>query len=251
VDADALRALAHPVDGVCWRVVETQETAATVSITSSQADQFRLEELLDASKPPVPADAAGLSYLLSTPFRYPPLDYGSRFGSVFERGIFYASTHLQTSFAESAVYLWLFRAALVDIGPLSEIRDERSSYSVKLRTVSGIKLCATAFDGIRAELIRPDRWSDSQAFGSSLRAAAIGALWYPSARIDGENVAIFEPGVFRSKKESNLRSWHVLLTDDRCWFGSADRADNYEYFFDQFAHNGAIAHATASTGNGE
>ncbi|MCV6615090.1 MAG: RES family NAD+ phosphorylase [Cellvibrionaceae bacterium] len=40
---------------------------------------------------------------MSTPFRYPPLAYGSRFGSTLERGIFYASQELATAFAESAV----------------------------------------------------------------------------------------------------------------------------------------------------
>ena len=242
MDADFLRALARPISGVGWRVVETQETAATVAITNSQADQSRLEELLEASKPPVPGDAADLSYLLSTPFRYPPLDYGSRFGSAFERGIFYASADLQTSFAESAVYLWLFRAALVDVGPLYEISDERSSYSIKLSTANGISLSHPEFDDIRANLVRPGRWSDSQALGSLLREVGVGALWYPSARIDGENVGVFELNVFDSKKESNLRAWHVHLNNDRCWFGAADRADSYEYHFAQFAENGTIPH---------
>ncbi|MDI7027707.1 RES family NAD+ phosphorylase, partial [Pseudomonas aeruginosa] len=68
-----------------------------------------LEELLESSKPPVPADAEPLHYLLKTPFRYPPLRWGSRFGRRHEPSLFYAALKLETAMAESAYYrcvLW-------------------------------------------------------------------------------------------------------------------------------------------------
>ena len=66
-----------------------------------------LEELIEDVKPP-PGAPAGLHYLLFTPFRYPPLRHGSRFGTRAERGIWYGSRTRATAFAEKAYYLLLF-----------------------------------------------------------------------------------------------------------------------------------------------
>jgi len=47
----------------------------------------------------------GLDYLLFPPFRYPPLKWGSRFGTEYQRGLFYGSQLLATALAEVA-YIW-------------------------------------------------------------------------------------------------------------------------------------------------
>src|SRR3989442_14754439 len=62
--------------GEAWRVVEDQYLFSTRKLVGSDAEQRVLEELLEAAKPA--AAARGLHYLLSTPFRYPPLTRGSR-----------------------------------------------------------------------------------------------------------------------------------------------------------------------------
>ncbi|MEP5764528.1 MAG: RES family NAD+ phosphorylase [Halieaceae bacterium] len=242
MDAAQLRQLAGPASSNAWRVVETQETAATATITNNQAEQSRLEELLDTSKPGLPADLSHLSYLLFTPFRYPPLEYGSRFGSQFERGILYAALELRVAFAESAVYLWLFRSGPLEIGPLAVIRDQRSSYSVPVATQSGLQLAAQAFDDLRAQLTRRDDWNASQAFGNTVRDAGIQALWYPSCRIDGDNVAVLDPAALGAAREANLRPWHMVLDGERCWFGAQARDESFEFSFEQFAVNGVIPH---------
>src|SRR5450631_122879 len=76
-----------------WRAVEDQSVNATHKLVDSDAEQTLLEALIDGAKPPWPASERmrGLHYLLSTPFRYPPLRHGSRFGTRAERGIFYGS----------------------------------------------------------------------------------------------------------------------------------------------------------------
>ena len=58
---------------------------ATRKLVDSLAEQELLEKLLEGAKPPAPG--ARVHYLLSTPFRYPPLPHGSRFGRATERGI--------------------------------------------------------------------------------------------------------------------------------------------------------------------
>jgi len=237
-----LQALATPLRETVWRVVETQETAATAAITSSHAEQSRLESLLDNSKPRLSSDLDGLSYLLFTPFRYPPLPYGSRYGSQFERGILYAALSLRVAFAESAVYLWLFRSGPVDTGPLTEIRDQRSSYSIPVVTQCGLRLSDEPLSGLRPQLTRADDWSHSQRFGTRAREAGIDALQYPSCRIDGDNMAVFEPRALGHKRESNLRSWHMVLDAKRCWFGATSRDDSFEFSYEQFSQQGKIPH---------
>ena len=82
-----------------WRVVEGQHQISTRKLVETDAEQGLLEELIDAVKPP---DLAGrrLHYLLSTPFRYPPLRHGSRFGARHDRGVWYGSETLEGAFAE-------------------------------------------------------------------------------------------------------------------------------------------------------
>ena len=76
-------------EGRPWRVVEAQHVVATRKLVDSDEEQSILEDLLDSAKPPKPYDEECKSYhyLLWTPFRYPPLQYGSRLGSPERRGL--------------------------------------------------------------------------------------------------------------------------------------------------------------------
>ncbi len=242
MDASELGALAKRQRSDAWRVVETQEIAATAAITASSAEQSRLEELLEDAKPPLTADLDGLSYLLFTPFRYPPLRYGSRFGSEFERGIFYGALALETAFAESAVYLWLFRAGPVELGPLDVIRDQRSSYRVPVATRRGVDLRDEPFAELRPSLTRRDNWSAPQQFGRTAREAEVQAIWYPSCRYAGTNVAVMDPAALAGQRETDVQAWHLVLDSERCWFGAQPRGESFEFNFEEFAENGRIPH---------
>lgn len=99
----------RPLRGKLLRMVESQAQVATLQLVDNLAEQALLEELLESSKPPLPEAAEPLHYLLKTPFRYPPLRWGSRFGSVHEPSLFYAAQRLETAMAEAAYYrfvLW-------------------------------------------------------------------------------------------------------------------------------------------------
>ncbi len=89
-----------------WRVVEGQHILSTRALVDSAAEHDLLEALLDDSKPPLPngREFAGLHHLLFTPFRYPPLRHGSRFGVRQERGLWYGAEALETAQAEHAYY---------------------------------------------------------------------------------------------------------------------------------------------------
>lgn len=231
--------------GNCWRVVETQETAATMTITSSSSEQSRLEELLDLSKPKIPDDCKGLSYLLMTPFRYPPLRYGSRFGSTWERGIFYGSCELKTALAETAVYFWLFQQGLHTLGPLAQIRDQRTAFSVKLSSHKALDLHSDYFTATSAEINRPDSWEYSQKLGSQVRELGTEFIIYPSARLlSGKNIAVFSPQAFAEKEPVQQQLWHGKFTTESCVFARAGVNDGFEFQRKDFAIDGKIPHPT-------
>lgn len=228
--------------GTVWRVVETQAIAATRDITSSADEQQRLEELLEHSKPPVPSECRTLSYLLMTPFRYPPLRYGSRFGSNHERGIFYASVERSTAFAESAVYLWLFQKGPTILGPLEHIRDQRTAFSVKVRSNHTLDLCNEPFSELRDKLTEPDSWEYTQKLGSEIRKAGADYFLYPSARWkEGTNAAVLAPAAFYSDEPSEQQTWSIRLSTHTCWFGRGGET-SVEFNREDFENEGMLSH---------
>lgn len=226
---------------IAWRVVETQEIAATKAITGSAADQSRLEELLEHSKPKLPDDCRGLDYLLFTPFRYPPLDQGSRFGSRFERGIFYGSEEIKTAFAEVATYLWLFQSGPLEQGPLANIRDQRTLFSASVASAAVLDLSTEPFDLVREALNSPDNWSASQYLGSKIRDAGTDYFYFLSARLSGgANIAVVNPQAFAVKAPLEQQHWHLSLDPQRCWFGC--RQQSVEFSRTEFEVGGKIPH---------
>ena len=109
----------RPAAGGAWRAVEAQHIASTRRLVDSNEEQAVLEELLEESKPRMPASTVGLHYLLATPFRYPPWHRGSRFRSPAEPGVFYAAEERRTACAELGYWRWRF---VTDSSGLDESR---------------------------------------------------------------------------------------------------------------------------------
>ena len=63
--AETLRKAARRIGAKPWRVVEAQHRASTMRLVDTLAEQRALEDLLEAGKPPLPAEAAQLHYLLA------------------------------------------------------------------------------------------------------------------------------------------------------------------------------------------
>ena len=240
---DLAAALRSHIIGSCWRVVETQEIAATMAITQTAAEQSRLEQLLDSSKPKIPADCTHLNYLLMTPFRYPPLRYGSRFGTTWERGIFYGSCELQTAFAETAVYFWLFQQGPIELGALEHIRDQRTAFRVKLSSQRALDFHSEEFN--EAEISNPASWTYTQEMGVQLRELNTEFIIYPSSRLaGGKNIAVFAPQAFAENEPSLQQLWHVKFTVDSCLFVRTGSHENFEFKRDDFSTAGKIPHPT-------
>jgi RES domain len=197
-----------PLACTVHRVVESQETVATLMLVDNRDEQQVLENLLEGSKPPLAADLRDLHYLLAAPFRYPPLVHGSRFGARYERGIFYGSTRLETALGECAFYRLLFLAGL-SVPFTEDVITRHTAFSVELQTERGLDLRTAAFAAATPWLRSPVDYRATQAFGSAMRAHGVEAFLYLSARLEGAdavNVGVFTPRALGNRIE-NAAAW--------------------------------------------
>lgn len=88
---------------LAWRGVEAQHVVSTLRLVDDPDEQALLEQLLDDSKPALPAAAQGLHYLLATPFRYAPA-HASRFRAAHAKGQWYGAETLFAAGAEVAYW---------------------------------------------------------------------------------------------------------------------------------------------------
>jgi hypothetical protein len=163
-----------------FRVVESQHQISTRKLVDSDAEQLVLEQLIETAKPPDPTPSARLHYLLSTPFRYPPLRHGSRFGTRYERGLWYGSETRRATFAETAYYRLLFlEATAADLGT---VQVGLSVFRVRTRTRRGIDLTTAPFDRFQGSLVSKTSYEATQALGSAMRRGGVEVFRYRSAR---------------------------------------------------------------------
>ncbi len=214
-----------------WRVVEAQHQISTRKLVDSDAEQQMLEELIDGVKP-VPVGPR-LHYLLSTPFRYPPLRYGSRFGTVLEQGIWYGAESTATALSENAYYRLVFlEGTHADLGPVD---TEHTAFRVRLSTERGIDLLALPWSQHTADISSPTQYDASQALGSAMREHGIEVFRYRSARDsdEGVNVGVFVPTAFGKSRPRGFETWHCLSTKEGVEFRRRDYFEREVLRFDR------------------
>lgn len=224
-----------------WRVVESQHQVSTRKLVDSNEEQALLEDLIDGVKPP-DITRGKLHYLLSTPFRYPPLEHGSRFGRRHERGIWYGSTDRRTAFAEVAYYRLLFLdGTRAELGTLT---TPLTAFTATIRTAKGVDLVAKPFDAHRRAIASPTSYASSQALGAAMREAGVETFRYPSARDDrgGVNVGAFAPAVFGNTKPKSFETWYCTASLERVEVTQSDYFKREEFAFprSQFLFQGVL-----------
>ena len=206
------------VAGVLFRMVESQEQVATLGYVDTLEEQALLEQMLDEVKPPYRPDTDGLHYLLRTPFRYPPLRWGSRFGRIHEPGIFYGGCGTDATLAEAAYYRFVFWYSM-DAAPVKEaIRSEHTLFSAAYRSERGIKLHEPPFSAFSAAITHPADYAQTQLLGTAMREAGVDAFEYPSARDPqrGLCVGLFYPPRSASPSPASRASGCASLVPERC-----------------------------------
>jgi hypothetical protein len=194
-------------------VVEAQHAISTLKLVDTLAEQALLEQLLEASKPPVPPECRPLHYLLSTPFRYgAPYPFGSRFRRAgLTPGVFYASHTAATAIAETAFHRLLFFADSPDT-PWPVNAGEFTAFAVRIRTTSGLDLTSTRFDQQASAWLHPTDYSVCQDLADAARAAAVQAIRYRSARdAKGVNIAVLVCLAFASREPLDRQTWRMHL----------------------------------------
>jgi hypothetical protein len=172
-------------------------------------EQLMLERLLDQSKPPLPAAAGGMHYLLSTPFRYSS-PIGSRFRAAADSGIWYGAESQRTACAELGYWRWRFlidSPALEALGP-SPQTVFRAGIDARL-----IDLTQPPFKKSRAEWTHPDDYAPSQDLARVARQAAVDAIRYESVRDPGHGaaVAVLRPACFKPQKPLEQHTWFLTV----------------------------------------
>jgi hypothetical protein len=208
--------------GVLLRLVESQEQVATSQLVGSLERQAVLEDMLEATKPRLRKGTGQLHYLLATPFRYPPLKHGSRFGTRSEPSLFYGSLETRTVLAEAAYYRLVFWHGMAR-PPAGKLDTQHTLFGAAYRTGQGLQLQEPPFADHRAALASPSDYRASQALGAAMRAADIEAFEFVSARDlqAGINVALFTPKAFAKKDPVSQEAWLCELTGEYVRFRAA------------------------------
>ena len=197
-----------------WRMVEAQHVASTMKIVDSRDEQDVLESLLEDSKPPVPASADRLDYLLSAPFRYPTRRGGSRFRAATDPGVFYGAATVRTACAELGYWRWRFLMDAVDLERIEPVAH--TAFRAAL-SASAVDLRALPFSRDAALWQHPADYSSTQAFARLARDAGVGAIVYRSVRDPRPSwcVALLEAeGFARPTPYPGTQTWWLMVYPD-------------------------------------
>ncbi len=228
----AVASEARPCTLLLWRAVEAQHVVATLALVDSRAEQELLEALLEESKPPIAPQAAGLDYLLYTPFRYPPTHYGSRFRALTDPGVWYGAEAMRTSCAELGYWRWRFVSDSAGLERLDAVAH----------TVVQAQARGAAVDLRRDPFARDARaWQDPkdygacQAFARAARSAGTRIVRYASVRDPqhGGCGAVLDVRAFgRSGRVRQRQSWFLSVDRQRAaWVRAGGPTEAFEFVF--------------------
>jgi hypothetical protein len=219
-----------------WRMVEAQHISSSRDLVDSREEHDLLEDLLENSKPRI---ANSKHYLIFTPFRYPPLKYGSRFGNTYEQSLWYGSINLLTALAEVAFYRIKFFADTS--ADLEYIEIPMTAFKAYIQTENGIDLTRSPFKKYQDKISNKTSYADSQRLGTEMRESNIEAFIFTSARdkMLGKNVAAFNPDVFKMKDNqyiTNMQNWRCIANQNTIEFTRDEilSRTHHEFFKEEF-----------------
>ncbi len=232
----AVASSAHWAQLRLWRAVEAQHVIATRALVDNQQEQELLETLLERQKPPVPARAAGLDYLLYTPFRYAPPPGGSRFRGEADAGVWYGAEAIRTACAEVGYWRWRF---LTDSTGLQRLDAVPHTIFQALTQGSAVDLRVEPFRGNQPDWGDPVNYSACQEFARIARDTQVQLIRYRSVRDPrhGGAAAVLDPAAFALVGAIMRRQSWFLTVDRQCasWLRVGTHpahGHSYEFTFD-------------------
>ena len=230
------------IKGELIRIVESQEQVATNSLVDNLAEQALLDDMLEQSKPPFRPGTESLHYLLATPFRYPPLAHGSRFGSRFEPSLFYGAQNLTTALAETAYYRFVFWSGMRVPPPSSKFLTQHTVFAANYGTDTGLQLQEPPFAAYEKQITAPNDYPVTQALGSSMREHGVAGFEYVSARDrdKGINVALFTPDALNSNEPLHQQSWLCETQAESVNFTQANEPHVFQFTIESYTVNGQL-----------
>jgi len=230
------------LEGTLYRLVESQEQIATLAYVDTLDEQALLEEMLESSKPSYKEDLSDYHYLLSTPFRYPPLKWGSRFGAVHEPSLFYGGVNIEVTLAESAYYRLVFWNSMTSTPIKKQIKSEHSLFSVDYQSQMGVRLQNSPFNKYQTEITHPTQYIHSQQLGSAMRSSAVEVFEYPSARDTqkGMCVGLFTVHGLKQKRPTDMTHWLCETNANEVLFKQLDSNTIIRFKLEIFLTDGKL-----------
>ena len=227
--------------GEVLRLVESQEQVATNQLVSSLERQAVLEEMLESTKPPLRPGTERLHYLLATPFRYPPLRHGSRFGRRHEPGLFYGALGERTILAEAAYYRFVFWYGMATPPP-RKLDTQHTLFAARYQGRYGVRLHQPPFDDAVSLLRDPADYRATQALGTAMRDAGIDLFEYRSARDveAGLNLALYNARPFTRRTPTRQDAWLCQLTADHVGFRRTGDGALHDFALERFLVRGRL-----------
>jgi hypothetical protein len=210
---DALRSEARPYAGSAWRFVEAQHRISTLKLVDSLAEQAALEEILEATKPPLPEDCRALDYLLVTPFRYRPYPAGSRFRRAgLTPGVWYGAEAPETAAAEMVFYRFLFYAESPET-PFPDDAAEYTAFSAEVAAPLALDLTVGNLAADHAAWTHPTDYAPCQALAEEAHAIGAGMIRYLSVRdpAQGANLAVLTCRAFAAPHPVERQTWRIRI----------------------------------------
>lgn len=202
-----------------WRAVEAQHLVATMRLVDTLAEQELLEQILEASKPALPAGVRALHYLLSTPFRYTSPS-ASRFRRANTPGIWYGANTTKTACAEVGYWRWRF---LMDSEGLrdGELITEHSLFQA---VVSGrsIDLSKEPWRQRGDQWMHKTDYAACQDLAVQARQKAVQWIAYLSVRNPGGRcAAVLDAAALALHEPTRRETWVCKVTRSTALFSHA------------------------------
>lgn len=192
---------------LAWRGVEAQHVISTMRLVDSVAEQDVLEQMLERSKPALPAMKSPKHYLLSTPFRYRP-QHPSRFRRAGTLGLWYGAQELYAACAEVAY--WRRRFVLDSTGLIDmDLLTEHTFFQAKI-TGAAVDLLNDPWVTARSAWTHSSDYTAPQALADAARDRGVQWIRYESVRAPGHHcAAVLDVDALEMvAKGATRQTWH-------------------------------------------